>query len=100
MKTHITLVGDAQSLDALARFLAAFEKISPTPVRLSKAIRGEDNVIYIEVGYRTEEDTFLAGDQMAEVGADIIENTGVLIALAPFVVEGTKADHTTLVHGR
>jgi hypothetical protein len=98
MKTQITLVADAQSLGALARFLAVFEKISPAPVRPPKAIRGEDNVIYVEVGYHTEEDTFLVGDQMAEVGADIIEDTGVLVALAPFVVEGAKANHPTLVH--
>jgi hypothetical protein len=98
METHITLVADAQSLDALARFLAVFETISPVPVRPPKAIRGEDNVIYVEVGYHTEEDTFRVGDQMAEVGADIIEETGVLVALAPFVVKGAKADPSTLVH--
>lgn len=44
-------------------------------------------MIYVEVGYRTEEDTFLSGDQMAQVGADIVEDTDVLTALAPFVVE-------------
>jgi hypothetical protein len=32
-------------------------------------------VIYVEVGYRTEEDTFLAGDQMAHIGAQIVEET-------------------------
>lgn len=90
MKTQITLVVDAKSLDALARFLDVFEKISPEPVSQPKAIRGEDNVIYVEVGYRTEEDTFFVGDQMAEVGADIIEETGVLVALAPFVVEAAR----------
>jgi hypothetical protein len=62
MKTQINPVADAQSLDALARFLAAFEKISPAPIRLPKAIRGKDNVIYVEVGYHTEEDTFLVGN--------------------------------------
>ena len=90
MKTQIALVADAQSLDALARFLAAFEKISLTPVRPPKAIRGEDNVIYVEVGYRTDEDTFLAGDHMAQVGAQIVEETDVLVALAPFVVESPR----------
>ena len=87
MKTHLTLTGDAKTLDALARFLREFEKISPDPVYPPKAISGEDNVIYVEVGYRTEEETFLVGDHMAEVGADIVEETGVLVALAPFVVE-------------
>jgi hypothetical protein len=45
-------------------------------------------VIYVEVGYRTEEDSFLVGDHMAKVGADIIEEMDILVALAPFVVEG------------
>jgi hypothetical protein len=89
MKTQITLAADAKTLDALARFLGEFEKLSPEPVAPPKAIRGEDNVVYVEAGYNTEEDTFLAGDRMAEVGADIVEETGVLVALAPFVVEET-----------
>ena len=74
---------DAQSLKALARFLETFETVSPEPVCAPKAIRGEDNVIYVEVGYRTEEDTFRVGDRMAAVGADILEETGVLVVLAP-----------------
>lgn len=90
MKTQITLAGDAKTLEALARFLAEFEKISPEPVDPPKAIRGEDNVIYVEAGYRTDEETFLAGDRMAAVGADIVEETGVLVALAPYVVEGAR----------
>ncbi len=90
MKTQLSLVGDAKTLDALARFLRAFEQVSPEPVCPPKAIRSEDNVIYVEVGYRTEEETFLAGDRMAEVGADILEETCVLVALAPFVVEAAR----------
>jgi hypothetical protein len=90
MKTQLNLVGDAKTLDALARFLSAFEQISPEPVCPPKAIRGEDNVIYVEVGYPTEEETFLVGDRMAEVGANILEDTGVLVALAPFVVEKAR----------
>jgi len=90
MKTHLNLVGDARSLNALARFLGTFETLSPEPVCAPKAIRGEDNVIYVEVGYRTEEDTFRVGDHMAEVGADILEETGVLVVLAPFVVETAR----------
>ena len=86
MKTQVTLVADAKSLDALARFLGALEKISPAPVQLPKAIRGEDNVIYVEIGYKTEEETFPVAEHMAEMGADITEETGVLVALAPFVV--------------
>jgi hypothetical protein len=33
---------------------------------------------YVEVGYKTDEDTFLVGDRMAEIGADILEEIGVL----------------------
>ena len=90
MKTQIILTGDAKTLDALARFLAEFEKLGPEPVAPPKAIRGDDNVIYVEAGYRTEEETFLVGDRMAEVGADIVEETGVLVALAPYVVEEAR----------
>jgi len=90
MKTQLSLVGDAKTLDALVRFLRAFEQVSPEPVCPPKALHGEDNVIYVEVGYRTEEETFRVGDRMAEVGADILEETGVLIALAPFVIEEAR----------
>ena len=90
MKTHLNLVGDAKSLNALARFLATFETVSPEPICPPKAIRGEDNVIYVEAGYRTEEDTFRVGDRMAAVGADILEETGVLVVLAPFVIEAAS----------
>ncbi len=98
MKTPLSLIGDAKTLDALARFLGALEKSSPEPVTAPKAVCSEENVIYVEVGYRTEEETFLAGDQMAPVGADIVEDTDVLIALAPFVVEDenqTSASRST-----
>ena len=90
MNTQVTLIADAKSLDALAKFLGALERISPKPVCPPKAIRGNDNVIYVEVGYKTDEDTFLVGDRMAEIGADILEETGVLVALAPFVAAETK----------
>ena len=90
MKTQIILAADAKILAALTRFLGEFEKVSPEPSVPPKAIRGEDNVIYVEAGYGTEEETFLVGDRMAEVGADIVEETGVLIALAPFVAEEAR----------
>lgn len=90
MKTQVTLIADAKSLHALAKFLGALERVSPKPVGPPKAIRGDDNVIYIEVGYKTDEDSFHVGDRMAEIGADILEETGVLVALAPFVAAETK----------
>jgi hypothetical protein len=90
MKTQLHLTGDAKTLDALARFLGALETLTPEPVSPPKAICGQDNVIYVEVGYRTDEETFLAGDQMAQVGAQIVEETDILVALAPFVVESPR----------
>jgi hypothetical protein len=87
MKTQLNLTGDSKTLDALSRFLAALETVQPEAITQPKAICGEDNVIYVEVGYRTEEDAFLVGDHMAEVGAEIVEETDILVALAPFVVE-------------
>ena len=90
MRTQLHLTGDAKTLEALSRFLAALETVQPAPMSQPKAICGEDNVIYVEVGYRTEEDTLLAGEQMAPVGAQIVEETDVLVALAPFVVEKTR----------
>ncbi len=87
MKTQLHLTGDAKTLDALARFLGALETLTPEPISPPKAVCGEDNVIYVEVGYRTDEETFLAGDYMAQVGAEIVEETDILVALAPFVVE-------------
>lgn len=85
MKTQLHLTGDAKTLDALARFLSALENAQPAPVTQPKAICGEDNVIYVEVGYQTEEETFVIGDLMAEVGAQIVEDSDILVALAPFV---------------
>jgi hypothetical protein len=87
MKTQLHLTGDAKTLDALSRFLAVLETLHPAPVSQPKAICGEDNVVYVEVGYPTEEDTLRAGDQMAQIGAQIVEETDILVALAPFVVE-------------
>jgi hypothetical protein len=90
MKTQLHLTGDAKTLDALARFLGVLETLTPEPISPPKAICGEDNVTYVEVGYQTEEDTFLAGDRMAQVGAQIVEETDILVALAPFVVESPR----------
>jgi hypothetical protein len=90
MKTQIRIEADAKTLEALAKFLAIFEKMSPKPVCQPKAVLGEDNIIFVEVGYKTDEDTFLVGDRMAEVAADLLDETSVLIALAPFVAADTR----------
>ena len=87
MKTQLNLTGDSKTLDALSRFLSALEAMEPESVTQPKAICGEDNVIYVEVGYRSEDDSFLVGDRMAEVGAQIVEEMDILVALAPFVVQ-------------
>ena len=86
MKTRLDLTGDAKTLHALWRFLAALETVTPAPVTQPKAISGEENVIYVEIGYNTEEDTLRVGEQMAVVGAQIVEETDILVALAPFVL--------------
>ena len=87
MKTQVHFTGDAKTLDALARFLGPLETRPPEPISPPKAVCGEDNVMYVAVGYRTEEETCLAGDYMARVGAEMVEETDILVALAPFVVE-------------
>ena len=89
MKTQLNLTGDSKTLEALSRFLSALEVIQPEAITQPKAICGEDSVIYVEVGYRSEEDSFLVGDRMAEVGAQIVEELDILVALAPFVIETT-----------
>jgi hypothetical protein len=85
MKIRLAFTGDAKTLSAPTRFLEQFEKLTSEPLTSPKAVQGEDNVMYVEAEYRTEEDTFVVGDHIAAIGADIVEATGVLIALAPFV---------------
>jgi hypothetical protein len=92
MKTRVAFPVDAKTLHVLAKFLERFEKIGPEPVHPPKAVLGEDNIIFVEVGYKSDDDAILIGERMAEVSADIVEETGVLVALAPFVV--AKAGQT------
>jgi hypothetical protein len=100
MKTQVTLRADAKSLDALAKFLEALERISPKPMSPPKAIQGNDNVIYVEIGYKTDEETFLVGDHMVEIGADILAETGVLVVLAPFVASEARTNILNLASAR
>jgi uncharacterized protein (UPF0332 family) len=85
MKTRVTFPADAKTLDVLAKFLERFEKISPEPSHTPKAVLGEDNIIFVEVGYKTDDDAILIGERMAEVAADLLDETNVLVVLAPFV---------------
>jgi hypothetical protein len=62
-----------------------FEEVSPGPVSTPKAVLGEDSMIFVGMGYKTHEDTFLVGDRMAEVSADRVEEADVTVVLAPFV---------------
>jgi hypothetical protein len=90
MKTRVTFPADAKTLDVLAKFLRILEKISPEPVHPPRTVLGEDNIIFVEVGYKTNEDALLVGDRMAEVAADLLEETSVLVALAPFVAAAAR----------
>ena len=85
MKTRITFPVDAKTLEVLAKFLGKFEKISPEPVYPPKAVLGEDNIIFVEVGYKTDDDAIVMGERMAEVSADLVEETDITVVLAPFV---------------
>jgi hypothetical protein len=85
MKTRVTFPVDVKTLHVLAKFLERFEKISPEPVHPPKAVLGEDNIIFVEVGYKTDDDAILIGERMAEVAADLLDETSVLVVLAPFV---------------
>jgi hypothetical protein len=90
MKTQIRLEADAKTLEVLAKFLAKFEKMSPKPVCQPKSVLGEDNIIFVEVGYKTDDDAILIGERMAEVAADLLDETSVLVVLAPFVAAETR----------
>jgi hypothetical protein len=89
MKTQIRLKADAKTLDVLAKLLAIFEQGSPKPACQPKAVLGEDSIIFVEVGYNTDDDAILMGERMAEVSADIVEETDVTVVLAPFVIAET-----------
>ncbi len=85
MKTRVTFPVDAKTLDVPAKFLGTFEKISPEAVYPPKAVLGEDNIILVEVGYQTDDDAIVMGEHMAEVAADLLDETNMLVVLAPFV---------------
>jgi hypothetical protein len=85
MKTQVTFPAEATTLDVLAKFLMTLEKISPEPVQPPKAVLGEDNIVFVEVGYKTDDGALFVGERMAEVAADLLEETSILVALAPFV---------------
>jgi hypothetical protein len=85
MNVEISLSGPAGSVEALARFLKRLEGLVPEPVAKPRVVMGDDGVIYVNSGFATEEEAWVAGEKMAEVSAEIVEETNVLIVLAPFV---------------
>jgi hypothetical protein len=50
----------------------------------------ESHIIFVEVGYKTDDDAILMGERMAEVAADLLDETSVLVVLAPFVAAETR----------
>ena len=85
MNVEIAFSGSAGSVQALARFLKHLEALCPEPLEEPKAIRGDDGVIYVRAGFATEEEAWVAGEKMAEMSAEIVEDTDVLVVIAPFV---------------
>ena len=84
MNVEVALSGSVRSVEALARFLKHLEVLVPQPVEVPKVMMADDGVIYVKARFATEEEAWSAGEKMAEVGADIVEETDVLVALAPF----------------
>jgi hypothetical protein len=44
----------------------------------------DDVVVYVKAGFATKEESWQAGEKMAEVSAEIVEDIDVLMVLAPF----------------
>src|SRR5262249_46692668 len=84
MNVEVAFSGSVKSVEALARFLKHLEVLVPQPVEVPKVMMADDGVIYVKARFATEEEAWGAGEKMAEVGADIFEETDVLVALAPF----------------
>ena len=86
MNVEVALCGSVGCVEALARFLKWLEEIVPAPVGEPKVVMGDDGVIYVKAAFATEEDAWLAGEKMAEVSAEIVEETDILVVLAPLTV--------------
>ena len=85
MNVEVSLSAPASSIEALGRFLTRVEGVIPAPAAPPKVIVGEDRVVYVKAGLATEEEALSAGEAAAMLSADIVEDTNVLIVLAPFV---------------
>ncbi len=84
MKVEVAFSGSVGCVEALAGFLKCLERLVPEPVGEPRVVMGDDGVIYVKAGFATEEEALRAGEKMAEVSAEIVEDTDVLVVLAPF----------------
>jgi hypothetical protein len=84
MNVEVAFSGSVRSVEALARFLKHLEVLAPQPVEAPKVMMADDGVVYVKARFATEEEAWSAGEKMAEVSADIVEEADVLVALAPF----------------
>ena len=63
----------------------------PTPVRSPKVVTGDDGVIYVKAGFATEDETWQAGEKMAEISAEIVEDTERLSGNKAFIREDLRS---------
>ncbi len=87
MNVELAFSGSVWSVEALAKFLKSLENLMPRPVGEPKVIMGDDRVIYVKAGFSTEEAAWCAGEQMAEMSADLVEESDVLVVLAPYAID-------------
>jgi hypothetical protein len=88
MKVDMAFSGSVACIEALVKFLRCVEQSDPQPIEEPHVVMGDDGVIYVKAGFATEEEAWQAGEKMAEVSAGIVEDTDVLVVLAPFVASG------------
>ena len=86
MRVEVAFSGSVSNVEALVRFLKCLERLIPAPVEAPKVVMGDDGVMYVKAGFATEDAAWQAGEHMAEVSAEIVEDTDVLVVLAPFTV--------------
>ena len=86
MNVEVAFSGSVDCVEALARFLKDLEELVPEPLGKPKVVMGDDGVIYVKAGFATEEEAWQIGEKMSEVSAEIVEDTDVLVVLAPFAV--------------
>ncbi len=85
MNVEISLSGPPSAVEALARFLTRVEGVIPTPVTRPKVIVGEDRVIHVKTEFASEQEALSADEAAAEISAEIVEDSNVLVVLAPCV---------------